>query len=166
MSLKIRGVTDRSVDLEWEGSVVLTDFLVTYTPSSAGGRQRASSLLLQKGALIHTSHFLPVSPSGVPLEIRIPGNTTACTISGLEAGVEYNINVFAVINNSISVPASITVSTCKCVSLCCSKEMFFWKQKGCSTRDVFGVNLITAVCLPLCWTHTFSHVRYERVGQD
>ncbi|TNM97702.1 hypothetical protein fugu_013948 [Takifugu bimaculatus] len=84
MNLKIRGGTDRSVDLEWEGSVVLTDFLVTYTPSSTGG---------------------------IPLEIRIPGNTTACTISGLEAGVEYNINVFAVINNSISVPAGIAVST-------------------------------------------------------
>ncbi|KAM8850015.1 tenascin-R isoform 3-T4 [Spinachia spinachia] len=84
MNLKIRGVTDCTVDVEWEGSVVLTDFLVTYTPSS---------------------------PGGVQLEIRIPGNTTAYTISGLEAGMEYNINVFAVINNSISVPASITVST-------------------------------------------------------
>ncbi|XP_076600926.1 tenascin-R isoform X3 [Chaetodon auriga] len=84
MNLKVRGVTDRTIDLEWEGSVVLTDFLVTYTPSSAGG---------------------------VQLEIRIPGNITTCTISGLEAGIEYNINVFAVINNSISVPASITVST-------------------------------------------------------
>ncbi|XP_044075891.1 tenascin-R isoform X3 [Siniperca chuatsi] len=84
MNLKVRGVTDRIIDLEWEGSVVLTDFLVTYTPSSAGG---------------------------VQLEIRIPGNITTCTISGLEAGIEYNINVFAVINNSISVPASITVST-------------------------------------------------------
>lgn len=38
MNLKVRGVTDRSVDLEWEGSVVLTDFLVTYTPSSARGK--------------------------------------------------------------------------------------------------------------------------------
>ncbi|TKS79860.1 Tenascin-R [Collichthys lucidus] len=84
MNLRVRGVTDRTIDLEWEGSVVLTDFLVTYTPSSAGG---------------------------VQLEIRIPGNTTTCLISGLEAGMEYNINVFAVINNSISVPASITVST-------------------------------------------------------
>lgn len=37
MNLKVRGVTDRAVDLEWEGSVVLTDFLVTYTPSSPGG---------------------------------------------------------------------------------------------------------------------------------
>ncbi|XP_045930138.1 tenascin-R-like [Micropterus dolomieu] len=84
MNLKVRGVTDRIIELEWDGSVVLTDFLVTYTPSSTGG---------------------------VQLEIRIPGNITTCTISGLEAGVEYNINVFAVINNSISVPASITVST-------------------------------------------------------
>ncbi|XP_074507353.1 tenascin-R isoform X2 [Sebastes fasciatus] len=84
MNVKIRGVTDRTVDVEWEGSVVLTDFLVTYTPSSLGG---------------------------VQLEIRIPGNTTTCSISGLEAGMEYNINVFAVINNTISVPASITVST-------------------------------------------------------
>ncbi|XP_054482777.1 tenascin-R [Anoplopoma fimbria] len=84
MNVKIRGVTDCTVDVEWEGSVVLTDFLVTYTPSS---------------------------PGGVQLEVRIPGNTTTYTISGLEAGMEYNINVFAVINNSISVPASITVST-------------------------------------------------------
>lgn len=118
MNLKIRGVTDRNVNLEWEGSVVLTDFLVTYTPSSTGGRQRASGLLLKKGVLIYTDCLLlPVSLSGVPLEIRIPGNTTACTISGLEAGVEYNINVFAVINNSISVPTGIAVSTCKCTPL-------------------------------------------------
>lgn len=41
MNLKVRGVTDRTIDLEWEGSVVLTDFLVTYTPSSAGGKYRA-----------------------------------------------------------------------------------------------------------------------------
>ncbi|XP_049602878.1 tenascin-R isoform X3 [Syngnathus scovelli] len=84
MNLKVRGVTDRDVELEWEGSVVLTDFLVTYTPSS---------------------------PGGVQLEIRLPGNSTSCTISELNAGMEYNINVFAVINNSISVPATITVAT-------------------------------------------------------
>uniref|UniRef100_A0A3P8WGG0 Tenascin R (restrictin, janusin) n=1 Tax=Cynoglossus semilaevis TaxID=244447 RepID=A0A3P8WGG0_CYNSE len=84
MNLKVRGVTDRTVDLEWQGSPMLTDFLVTYVPSS---------------------------PGGVQLELRIPGNTTTCTISDLEAGLEYNINVFAVINNSISVPDSITVWT-------------------------------------------------------
>lgn len=84
MNLKVRGVTDQTIELEWEGSVVLTDFLVTYTPST---------------------------PGGVQLEIRIPGNTTTCTILELQAGMEYNINVFAVINNTISVPASITVWT-------------------------------------------------------
>ncbi|KAM4728389.1 tenascin-R isoform 1-T5 [Anableps anableps] len=84
MNLNARGVTDRTIELEWEGSIMVTDFLVTYTPSS---------------------------PGGVQLEMRLPGNTTSCTITGLEAGIEYNINVFAVINNSISVPSSITVWT-------------------------------------------------------
>ncbi|XP_061878554.1 tenascin-R [Entelurus aequoreus] len=84
MNLKVREVTDTAIELEWEGSVVLTDFLVTYTPSS---------------------------PGGVQLELRMPGNTSSCTISDLDAGLEYNINVFAVINNSISAPASITVTT-------------------------------------------------------
>lgn len=41
MNVKIRGVTDNTVDVEWEGSVVMTDFLVTYTPSSPGGTYRA-----------------------------------------------------------------------------------------------------------------------------
>uniref|UniRef100_A0A3Q1F1P8 Tenascin R (restrictin, janusin) n=1 Tax=Acanthochromis polyacanthus TaxID=80966 RepID=A0A3Q1F1P8_9TELE len=89
MNLNVREVTDRTIDLEWEGSVVLTDFLVTYTPSSPGDKK----------------------PASMYQQIRIPGNTTTCTISGLEAGLEYNINVFAVINNTISVPASITVWT-------------------------------------------------------
>ncbi|XP_061588254.1 tenascin-R isoform X2 [Cololabis saira] len=84
MNVKVRGVTDQSIDLEWEGSIVLTDFLVTYTPSS---------------------------PGGVQLELRIPGNISTCSIAGLDAGMEYNINVFAVINNTISIPASITVWT-------------------------------------------------------
>uniref|UniRef100_A0AAV2JVV9 Tenascin n=1 Tax=Knipowitschia caucasica TaxID=637954 RepID=A0AAV2JVV9_KNICA len=84
MNLRVRGVTERSIDLEWEGSIVLTDFLVTYTPNT---------------------------PGGVQLELRLPGNTTTCSITGLDAGMDYNVNVFSVINNSISVPASITVST-------------------------------------------------------
>ncbi|XP_038145227.1 tenascin-R isoform X2 [Cyprinodon tularosa] len=84
MKLNARGVTDRTIELEWEGSMMVTDFLVTYTPSI---------------------------PGGVQLEIRLPGNTTSWIITGLEAGIEYNINVFAVINNSISIPSSITVWT-------------------------------------------------------
>lgn len=41
MNLKVRGVTDQTIELEWEGSVVLTDFLVTYTPSTPGGKYRS-----------------------------------------------------------------------------------------------------------------------------
>lgn len=42
MNLKVRGVTDQTIELEWEGSVVLTDFLVTYTPSTPGGKYRST----------------------------------------------------------------------------------------------------------------------------
>ncbi|XP_028986644.1 tenascin-R isoform X5 [Betta splendens] len=84
INLTVRDTTDSTIDLAWVGSAVLTDILVTYTPSS---------------------------PGGVQLELRMPGNSTTCRISGLEAGLEYNVNVFAVINNSISVPNSITVLT-------------------------------------------------------
>ncbi|KAM6948251.1 tenascin-R [Aplochiton taeniatus] len=84
MNLKVRAVTERTMDLEWEGAVVLTDFLVTYAPAS---------------------------PGGVQLEMRLPGNTTSCTIEELEPGVEYNVNVYAVLNNTISVPTSTLAST-------------------------------------------------------
>ncbi|XP_063075983.1 tenascin-R [Engraulis encrasicolus] len=84
LNLRVRGVTERTIDLEWEGSVVLTDYLITYVPTS---------------------------PGGVQLEIRVPGNVTNSTIRELEPGIEYNINVYAVLNNTISVPITSQVST-------------------------------------------------------
>ncbi|CDQ70547.1 unnamed protein product [Oncorhynchus mykiss] len=84
LNLRVRGVTERTIDLEWEGSVLMTDYLVTYVATS---------------------------PGGVQLEIRVPGNTTTCSIPDLEPGIEYNINVYAVLNNIISVPANAQVST-------------------------------------------------------
>uniref|UniRef100_A0A674CBA5 Tenascin R (restrictin, janusin) n=1 Tax=Salmo trutta TaxID=8032 RepID=A0A674CBA5_SALTR len=84
LNLHVRGVTERTIDLEWEGSVLMTDYLVTYVATS---------------------------PGGVQLEIRVPGNTTTCSIPDLEPGIEYNINVYAVLNNVISVPANAQVST-------------------------------------------------------
>lgn len=47
MNLKIRGVTDSTIDLEWEGSVLLTDFLLTYMPSSASGMYSTQLSLMQ-----------------------------------------------------------------------------------------------------------------------
>ncbi|XP_072544351.1 tenascin-R isoform X2 [Salminus brasiliensis] len=84
MNLRIRGVTERTIDMEWEGSLVVTDYLITY---------------------------IPTSPGGVQLEMRVEGNVTNTTIKELEPGLEYNINVYAVINNVISVPISALVST-------------------------------------------------------
>ncbi|XP_029581565.1 tenascin-R isoform X1 [Salmo trutta] len=84
LNLRMRGVTEHTIDLEWEGSVLMTDYLVTYVATS---------------------------PGGVQLEIRIPGNTTTCTIPDLEPGIEYNINVYAVLNNVISAPTNTQVST-------------------------------------------------------
>lgn len=79
-------MTERTIDLEWEGSVVVTDYLITYVPTS---------------------------PGGVQLEIRVPGNVTNGTIKELEPGIEYSVNVYAVLNNVISIPVSSQVSTCK-----------------------------------------------------
>ncbi|XP_059419449.1 tenascin-R isoform X2 [Carassius carassius] len=84
MNLQVRGVSENTIDLEWEGPVILTDFLITYAPTT---------------------------PGGVQLEIRVPGNVTNTTIKGLEPGLEYNINVYAVIDNIISAPLNTLVST-------------------------------------------------------
>lgn len=48
MNLNARGVTDRTIELEWEGSIMVTDFLVTYTPSSPGGKERTLFSLEKK----------------------------------------------------------------------------------------------------------------------
>uniref|UniRef100_A0AAR2L8S8 Tenascin R (restrictin, janusin) n=1 Tax=Pygocentrus nattereri TaxID=42514 RepID=A0AAR2L8S8_PYGNA len=84
LNLRIRGVTERTIDVEWEGSLVVTDYLITYVPTS---------------------------PGGIQLEMRVEANVTNTTIKELEPGLEYNINVYAVINNIISVPISALVST-------------------------------------------------------
>ncbi|XP_056092437.1 tenascin-R [Rhinichthys klamathensis goyatoka] len=84
MNLQVRGVSENTIDLQWEGPVFLTDYLITYAPTT---------------------------PGGVQLEIRVPGNITNTTIKGLEPGLEYNINVYAVIDNIISAPMNTLAST-------------------------------------------------------
>ncbi|XP_077087959.1 tenascin-R isoform X2 [Siphateles boraxobius] len=84
MNLQVRGASENTIDLQWEGPVFLTDYLITYAPTT---------------------------PGGVQLEIRVPGNVTNTTIKGLEPGLEYNINVYAVIDNIISAPMNTLAST-------------------------------------------------------
>lgn len=86
MNLQVHGVTDRSIDIEWEGSSAATDYLITYSSTS---------------------------PDGVQLELRVQGKVTNTTICKLLPGLEYNINVYTVIDEVISVPVSTLVSTCE-----------------------------------------------------
>lgn len=86
MNLQVRGMTEHTIDIEWEGSSVATDYLITYVPTS---------------------------PSEVQLELRVQGNVTRTTISKLEPGLEYKINVYTVVSNVISVPVTTVVSTCE-----------------------------------------------------
>lgn len=137
LNLRMRGVTEHTIDLEWEGSVLMTDYLVTYVATS---------------------------PGGVQLEIRVPGNTTTCSIPDLEPGIEYNINVYAVLNNVISAPTNTQVSTCEYNRQPFSITILFGTLLKSSTKSNFfclgflsGVNLGTTTYRhPLSTYHTSS----------
>ncbi|XP_072344348.1 tenascin isoform X2 [Scyliorhinus torazame] len=83
-NLKVTEVNPKTVDLEWENEVRVNEYLITYSPTTPGGLQ---------------------------LEMSVPGDQTSSTIHGLEPGVEYLINVYAILNNQRSVPISARVAT-------------------------------------------------------
>lgn len=56
--------------------------------------------------------YIPTSPGGLQLDFTVPGDRTSATVSELEPGIEYLINVYAVLNNKKSVPVSARVATC------------------------------------------------------
>ncbi|XP_072310525.1 tenascin-like isoform X2 [Eucyclogobius newberryi] len=80
--LMVGEVTKDTVDLSWTNDMLVTEYLVTSTSS---------------GDLYQT--FI------------VPGDQTAATIKELEPGVEYLINVFAVLSSKKSVPVSARVAT-------------------------------------------------------
>ncbi|XP_048458101.1 tenascin-R [Rhincodon typus] len=82
--LRVTSVTDRSIALEWERSVIITEYLITYTPNIVDGLQS---------------------------ELRVTGDWTAANITGLEPGIEYSIQVYAVLNNQLSVPINSRITT-------------------------------------------------------
>lgn len=82
--LTVGEVTTDTVDLSWNNEMLVTEYLVTYVPTSPGG-------LLQ--------------------EFTVPGDKTAATVKQLEPGIEYQINVYAVLSNKKSVPVSARVAT-------------------------------------------------------
>ncbi|XP_053267565.1 tenascin isoform X2 [Pleuronectes platessa] len=77
-------VTANTVDLTWTNDMLVTEYLVTYVPTSPGG-------LLQ--------------------ENKVSGDKTSATVKELEPGIEYLISVYAVLSNKRSVPVSARVAT-------------------------------------------------------
>ncbi|KAL0965360.1 hypothetical protein UPYG_G00280240 [Umbra pygmaea] len=77
-------VTKESVDLTWNNEKLVTEYLITYVPTGPGGLQQ---------------------------EITVPGDVSAATVSELEPGIEYMINVYAILSNKKSIPISARVAT-------------------------------------------------------
>ncbi|XP_068167658.1 tenascin isoform X2 [Antennarius striatus] len=82
--LTVVEVTPEAVDLSWENEMRVTEYLITYVPTA---------------------------PGGLELNMQVPGDQKMTTIQELEPGVEYLINVYAVLNNKRSVPVSARVAT-------------------------------------------------------
>ncbi|XP_067341371.1 tenascin-like isoform X4 [Channa argus] len=82
--LTVEEVTADTVDLSWNNEMLVTEYLVTYVPTSPGG-------LLQ--------------------EFTVTGDKTSATVKELEPGLEYMINVYAVLSNKRSIPVSARVAT-------------------------------------------------------
>ncbi|XP_041826708.1 tenascin isoform X5 [Melanotaenia boesemani] len=82
--LTVGEVTTDTVDLSWNNEMLVTEYLVTYVPTS---------------------------PGGLLLEFTVPGDKTAATVKELEPGIEYLISVYAVLSNKKSIPVSARVAT-------------------------------------------------------
>ncbi|XP_071430389.1 tenascin isoform X4 [Pithys albifrons albifrons] len=82
--LTVTNVTDKTVNLEWKHENPVSEYQVTYVPTSTGG---------------------------LDMKFTVPGNQTAATIHELEPGVEYFIRVFAILKNQKSIPVSARVAT-------------------------------------------------------
>nr|XP_020472562.1 tenascin-like isoform X1 [Monopterus albus]XP_020472563.1 tenascin-like isoform X1 [Monopterus albus] len=82
--LTVGEVTADTVDLSWDNEMLVTEYLVTYVPTSPGG-------LLQ--------------------EFTVSGDKASATVKELEPGIEYLISVYAILSNKRSVPVSARVAT-------------------------------------------------------
>ncbi|KAM4662330.1 tenascin isoform 2-T3 [Discoglossus pictus] len=82
--LKVTDVTTKTMNLEWANKIKVTEYLISYVPTS---------------------------PGGLELDFRVPGDQTAATIKELEPGVEYFVRVYAILKNQRSIPVSARVAT-------------------------------------------------------
>ncbi|XP_075038280.1 tenascin-R isoform X2 [Mixophyes fleayi] len=88
VDFSVTALGDHWMDLAWEGTSAVTEYVISYQPAVPGewGTQQR-------------------------LQQRVPGDWSAVTIRELEPGTTYNISVCSVISDVTSEPASITLST-------------------------------------------------------
>ncbi|XP_074067845.1 tenascin isoform X5 [Macrotis lagotis] len=82
--LIVTEVTEETVNLAWDNEMRVTEYLVIYTPTNS---------------------------DGLEMQFRVPGDQTSTIIRELEPGVEYFIQVFAILENKKSIPVSARVAT-------------------------------------------------------
>ncbi|XP_036385252.1 tenascin-like [Megalops cyprinoides] len=82
--LTVIEVNPETVNLTWTNEMIVTEYLITYVPTA---------------------------PGGLLLDFHVPGDRKAATIKELEPGIEYLINVYAVLSNKKSIPVSARVAT-------------------------------------------------------
>ncbi|KAF1666360.1 Tenascin-R, partial [Aptenodytes patagonicus] len=83
-NLRVTGISDSSIELAWDSPGAATEYVVSYQPAGPGGTQ---------------------------LQQRVPGDWSSITITELEPGVAYNISVYAVISDVLSIPVTSKVMT-------------------------------------------------------
>ncbi|XP_052657770.1 tenascin-R isoform X4 [Harpia harpyja] len=83
-NLRVTGISDSSIELTWDSPGAATEYVVSYQP---------------------------VGPGGTQLQQRVPGDWSSISIAELEPGVAYNVSVYAVISNVLSIPVTSKVMT-------------------------------------------------------
>ncbi|XP_037389028.1 tenascin isoform X1 [Pygocentrus nattereri] len=77
-------VNPKTMNLTWTNDMLVKEYLVTYVPTT---------------------------PGGLEMDFRVPANQTSATLTELEPGIEYSVNVHAVLNSDKSIPVNVRVRT-------------------------------------------------------
>ncbi|XP_074763086.1 tenascin-R isoform X2 [Athene noctua] len=83
-NLRVTGISDSSIQLTWDSPGAATEYIVSYQPAGLAGTQ---------------------------LQQRVPGGWSSITIMELEPGVAYNVSIYAVISDVLSIPVTSKVMT-------------------------------------------------------
>ncbi|XP_051906160.1 tenascin-like isoform X1 [Hippocampus zosterae] len=82
--LTVGEVTSDTVNLSWINDMLVTEYLVTYGPAR---------------------------PGGLLSDLTVPGDRTGAALKDLEPGLEYRVNVYAVLGDERSVPVGASAAT-------------------------------------------------------